>query len=199
MEYIYNNLGVLLVILFAGSSYLVGFYAVVKGKYKPNAFTRVVFLFLSVNNLISVINLDNQVSAKSLAWVIFLGSLLTFFSSVFVKGQKYWSLVETFSSILLFISLLIWIFVDIPMVNLLFGLFAHLIGSIPTFSRVLKDPTSENIPFWGLFALGSFIALFSIKGGEISDYIFVIYFCIFDTVLVLLAARRFLKRKLLKS
>lgn len=188
----FTNLAIL---FFAGISYLIGFHAILKKGYRPNLFTRIVFLCLSINNLASVISLHNQYSTLVLAWVTFIGSLLIFFGAIIFKGERLWGISETISTTLLIISLLFWIFTDVPVINLSIGLVAHLLGSLPTVVRVIKKPESENIPFWLLFAIASIITLFSTHSGNIKDYLFATYFCIFDSSLAILAFRKYLYKK----
>ncbi len=188
----------LAILCFASISYIVGFYAIIKNGYRPNIFTRTVFLCLSLNSLASVIKLGTQSSTLTLAYVTFFGSLLIFTGSIIFKSERLWGKNETISTILLVTSLLIWIFTDFPLLNLCIGLIAHLLGSLPTVTRVIKKPGSENIPFWLLFALASIIALLSTHGSNIKDYIFAIYFCIFDSGMTILACRKyFIKNQLL--
>ena len=183
-------IGYLLIILFASLSYLIGFYEIYKNKYKPNLFTRSVWLALAFNNLFSVIKLHNQDVTLALAWVTLLGSLLIFGASLF-KGDKQWSKNETIPAILLLVSLFIWIFSDIPILNLCIGLLAHLLGSIPTVIRVIKNPKSESVPFWALFAVASILGIFLVQNGSFKDYLFLGYFCVFDGSMTLLSLRKY--------
>jgi len=183
------------ILFFAATSYLIGFWAIFNEGYRPNLFTRIVFLCLSLNTLVSVIRLGNQSSTLVLAWVTLVGSLLMFIGAISFKGKHHvWGKSETISTVLLIFSLLFWIFTDIPLVNLSIGLVAHFLGSLPTITRVLKKPKSENVPFWLLFAVASIITLVSTKGENIKDYIFAIYFCIFDSSLTILALRKYFKK-----
>lgn len=182
-----------LIAIFAGLSYLIGFYAILQNKYRPNLFTRIVWLALAVNNLISVVNLHNQKATIVLALVTLAGSILMFLGSIY-RGEKVWTKNETVPSVLLGISLLLWIFTDIPILNLCIGLVAHFLGSIPTVVRVIKNPESENMPFWLFFAVASIIALSVTSLGSIKDYLFAIYFCIFDGSMALLSLRKYIKK-----
>lgn len=185
------NLPNLAILLFAGASYLIGFHAIFKKGYRPKLFTRIVFLLLAINNLASVIKLGNQSSTVILAWVGFFGSLLIFIGAVIFRGERLWGRSEIISVILLVISLLFWILTDIPIINLSIGLIAHLIGSLPTLTRVIRKPESENIPFWLLFAIASVITLISTSGINIKDYVYAVYFCVFDGSLTFLSARKY--------
>ena len=107
------------------------------------------------------------------------------------KSERLWGVNETISTVLLVISFLFWFFTDVPIVNLSIGLIAHLLGSLPTVVRVVKKPESENAPFWLFFALASIITLLSTHGGNLKDYVFATYFCIFDGTLAVLAFRKY--------
>ncbi len=182
----------ILIIFFSSISYLIGFYAIVKKGYRPSLFTRMVWLALALNNLYSVIKLGNEIPTISLAWVTFLGSLLILIGSIF-KGERTFGRNEKIASVLLVASLLLWLYGGIPIINLLIGLIAHLIGSIPTVVRAVKEPESENIPFWFFFALGSLIAFLSTDNSSFKGYIFILYFLIFDSAMVMLSLRRYIK------
>ncbi len=181
-----------LIVIFACISYWMGFSAMFKKGYKPNLFSRFVWFGLALNNAVSVISLHNQTSTVILATITFLGSLLIFIGSL-LKGERVWHIGETISAIFLVVSLLIWIFTRMPILNLSIGLIAHFIGSIPTVIRVINDPKTENIPFWFFFDLASFLTLFSIHTGIAKDYIFALYFFVFDGIVLLLCLRRYIK------
>lgn len=189
------NFTYIIIAIFASLSYLIGFYAILKPEYHPNVFTRTVWLVLSINNLISVLKLGNETSTTVLAWVTLLGSILIFCGSIFVRGERLWGRSETISTVLLIVSFLIWIFTDVPLINLFIGLVAHFIGSLPTVIRVIKKPETENIPFWGFFAIASIIVLFTTHSPNFKDYLFAAYFCIFDGGMTFLALRRYIKKK----
>ncbi len=184
----------ILIGVFASVSYFLGFSAIIKKQYKPNLFSRFVWLGLALNNVISVIVLNNQLATVVLASITLFGSLLIFLGSIFL-GERFWGKGESVSTICLVVLLFIWIFADIPLLNLSIGLLAHFLGSIPTLIRVFKDPKSEDLSFWLFFALASLITFFSISKNEIKDYLFAVYFCLFDGGVVLLCLRKYFKSK----
>jgi hypothetical protein len=192
------NLTYIVIAVLASLSYLLGFFAILKPEYHPNVFSRTVWLVLALNNLVSVVKLSSGTSTSILAWVTLFGSLLIFLGAIFIRGERLWGRSETISSMLLGISLLIWIFTDIPFINLCIGLIAHCIGSIPTLVRVFKKPQSENIPFWIFFALASIITFLSTHSDNPKDYLFAAYFCIFDSTMTVLAFRKYFTKHLSK-
>lgn len=176
--------------LFSSLSYLVGFISILRKKYQPKLFSRIVWLALSINNLISVLLLSIGMETRILAWVTFLGSALIFIGSL--THLKYdFGLAEKIAAALLAISGLIWITTDIPLFNLFIGLIAHFIGSIPTLVRVIKKPEEENFSFWFFFFLGSVLALLVADTSVIKSYIFVLYFASFDGIMALFTSRKF--------
>ncbi len=180
--------------IFAEVSYLIGFLAVLKKSYRPNLFSRIVWLGLALNTLVSVMKLHNQTPTLTLAWVMFLGSLLICIASIFY-GDRIFKKNEIIASALLIISLIFWFVIDFPLLNLLISLLAHLIGSIPTVVRVVKNPESENVPFWFFFALASVIGIFSTTNHGFGGYIYLLYYAIFDTGMTLLSARQYRIRR----
>ena len=176
--------------LFSSLSYLVGFISILRKKYQPKLFSRIVWLALSINNLISVLLLSMGMETHILAWVTFLGSALIFIGSLTYLKYDF-GLAEKIAAALLLISGLIWITTDIPLLNLFIGLIAHFIGSIPTLVRVIKKPEEENFSFWFLFFLGSVLALLVADTSVIKSYIFVLYFASFDGIMALCTSRKF--------
>ena len=176
--------------LFSSLSYLVGFISILRKKYQPKLFSRIVWLALSINNLISVLLLSMGMETRILAWVTFLGSALIFIGSLTYLKYDF-GLAEKIAAALLLISGLIWITTDIPLLNLFIGLIAHFIGSIPTLVRVIKKPEEENFSFWFFFFLGSVLALLVADTSVIKSYIFVLYFASFDGIMALCTSRKF--------
>jgi hypothetical protein len=176
--------------LFSSLSYLVGFISILRKKYQPKLFSRIVWLALSINNLISVLLLSMGMETHILAWVTFLGSALIFIGSLTYLKYDF-GLAEKIAAALLLISGLIWITTDIPLLNLFIGLIAHFIGSIPTLVRVIKKPEEENFSFWFFFFLGSVLALLVADTSVIKSYIFVLYFASFDGIMALCTSRKF--------
>ena len=185
----------LLIIFLVTASYFFGAKAIFENKYFPNIYSRIIWLLLTINGLVSVILLKNSPSIILFAVLGFIGSLLIFVLSL-KKSKKIFGPVEFISTIFLFVSLGLWIFTKLPFLNLSIGLIISFIGGIPTFVKVIKDPNDEDILFWLFFALGSFVTLLDSDRSNISGYLFPLYYLITNAVMTLLCMRRYLKNKI---
>lgn len=180
---------ILLIGLLSGLSYIAGLHSIVTHRYKPKVFSRTVWLLLAINGLIGLVSLGSENETILLSAVQVTGSLFILIGSlkysVFTFGK-----VEIISSLLLFLSLLIWLFFDIPAINVGISLIAHFIGGIPTLIGVIKDPESENFLFWGLFGIASIITVATLDTYNIESLMFPLYFSIFNVTVASLAVRK---------
>lgn len=173
-------------------SYSLGIKAILQNRYQPNIYSRVIWLCFAINNLVSVVLLQNGFSVLVLAGLATLGNIIIFALSL-RKSKREFGRTEIIATALLIISLIIWFVIDQPFLNLTIGMIAILIGGIPTYKKVLKDPTSEDTLFWLLFALGSFLTLFKVDWSSISLYLYPLFFVAFDGGMTLLCLRRYIK------
>ncbi|MFA5770221.1 MAG: hypothetical protein WC894_01860 [Patescibacteria group bacterium] len=181
----------LLIIFLITASYFFGSKAILENKYFPNVYSRIIWLLLAINGLVSVIILKNNFSIILFAVLGFIGSLLIFILSL-KKSKKIFGPIEFISTIFLFVSLGFWIFTKLPFLNLTIGLIISFIGGIPTFVKVIKNPKDEDILFWLFFALGSFVTVLNSDRSNISGYLFPLYYLITNTVMTLFCSRRYL-------
>lgn len=182
----------ILIILFITASYFFGARAIYQNKYYPNIYSRIIWLLMSINNLISVIFLKNNPSIVLLAWLGFVGSLLILLMSL-KKSQKIFGPIEFISTIFLLICLGLWLFTKLPFLNLLIGLMVGFVGGIPTFIKAIKDPESEDILFWLFFTLGSAVTMLSSDKTNISGYLFPLYHLVINGGMTLFCLRRYIK------
>ncbi len=121
-----------------------------KNKYSPSVFSRVVWVLLSINSFAGVILSKSSQSSILLGGIFLLGNIAICIVS-FWKGSKGIGGLEYVCLLLLIVSGIIWIFFNAPFINLIISLIAHFIGGLPTYKKVLKNPTSESFGFWSLF------------------------------------------------
>lgn len=182
----------LLIGLFAGASYSFGISSICHGKYQPSIYSRVVWLLIAINCFIGVLALNNSLGTLILTGISVLGSLLMLLSalkySVHVFGTT-----EIICTILLSISVVLWIALDSPLMNVMLGLAAHFIGGIPSIIKAIKRADSENILFWFFFAVASILALIQADKGHIDKFAFSLYHVVFDGGMTILVARQYLK------
>lgn len=171
------------------ASYAVGVHQMLHGKYAPSVFSRIVWLLLAINSFAGVVASDGSTASALLAGILLAGNATMCFVS-FWKGSKKFGALEFFCLLLLVISGFVWLLLDAPLVNLGIGLFAHFIGALPTYSRVITKPESESIVFWLLFFAASVLSIFASNGSTFTSIIFPVYFACFDGSLFMLSLRK---------
>lgn len=163
--------------------------SIIQGKYYPSIYSRVIWLLLAINAFASIVALKNSPGVFLLAGLGLLGNLLIFVLSL-KKSKKVFGVTELISSVLLLLSLGIWVFTNLPLLNLTISLIAYFIGAIPTYRKVLKNPNDEDLLFWLFFALASLLTLVGTDKAHISAYLYPLYFAVFDGGMALLCLRR---------
>ena len=181
----------LLIIILISASYFFGAKAITENKYFPSIYSRVIWLMLALNGLISVILLKNNFSVILYGILGFLGSFLILILSL-KRSKKIFGPIELVSTIFLFFSLGLWIFTKLPFLNLSIGLIVSFIGGIPTFVQVIKNPKEEDILFWLFFSLGSFVTILNSDRSNISGYLFPLYYLVTNSAMTILCARRYI-------
>ena len=91
----------LLIILLITASYFFGAKAILENKYFPNIYSRIIWLLLAINGLVSVILLKNSPSIVLFALMGFMGCLLIFVLSL-KKSKKVFGPIEFISTVFLF-------------------------------------------------------------------------------------------------
>ena len=171
------------------ASYAVGVWQMLKNKYSPSTFSRVIWVLLSINSLAGVILSNSGKSAILLSGIILIGSSAIAIVS-FWKGTKTIGKLEYFCMSLLLISGVIWILFNVPLINLIISLFAHFVGGLPTYKKIWINPKSENIIFWLLFFLASLLSVFVTDFNALKNVIVPIYFTLFDGSMLFLSLRK---------
>jgi len=171
-------------------SYFVGVRAVLRGEYQPNVYSRIIWLMIAINGLAGLISLKSYISIIVLSAAQTIGSLVMLILSLKYSVFKFGT-IEIVASILLFFSVVIWLFGDLPLINVVIGLIAHFIAGIPSLYRVVKNPRSEHTLFWAYFAVASFISLVFLKDMSLKQVIFPAYFLGYNLLMVGLSRRRY--------
>lgn len=182
------------IVFFGVVSYAIGLRQMILGKYSPSVFTRLVWLLLTANSFAAVLSSHASNASILLAFILLIGNVAICTVS-FWKGSRIFGRLEFVCSSLLAVSLFVWIKFDAPLLNLAIGLTAHFIGAIPTYVRVIKNPHSENAPFWSLFFIASLISIFASQGESLDKVILPVYCTLLDGSLFILSMRR---KKLIK-
>jgi hypothetical protein len=174
---------------FSLASFYFGITSLLNGRYKPKVFSRLIWFFITINTFVGVVRLNSYLGIELLAGMQMIIGL-----AILLGSLKYsvWEFrrTELFSSLLLTASLLIWLFFDIPFLNIIISLVAHLIGGIPTIARVWNHPTSEYTAFWTYFGIGSLISVAFAPHDDIKSLVYPLYFAIFNGAVVILSLRK---------
>jgi len=179
----------LLILLFGSASYITGAIQILRDRYKPSVFSRIVWLLLAINSYAAVLVSHSGTSSIVLSFIFLLGNTLICLLS-FWKGSRNFGRLEFVCLILLAISGFVWIAFSVPLINLGIGLAAHFIGALPTYKRVWENGSSESAAFWSLFCIASLLSIFAANGASIKDLLFPIYFTLFDGSMTVLALRK---------
>jgi len=180
----------LLVLLFGLGSYTIGVFQVLKGNYKPSLFTRLVWLLLAINAYAGVTLSGSTSGSVALATVLLIGNFGMFLVSIF-KGSREYEKLEIICTFLLLISAAIWIVFSAPLLNLTIALIGNLIGALPTYKKVWKDPSDESLWFWFLFFVASTLSLIGSFDSSLQKMLLPLYFVFLDGSLTVLCLRRF--------
>lgn len=178
-----------LILVFGLASYGVGLAEVVKRKYRPNLFSRCVWLALAMISFAGVLGTGSSRSSVLLAG-IFLAGNATICLASFWRGTRHVGKLEIACLILLLISAAIWIIFRAPLVSLVMSLFAHFIGGLPTYHNAWRDPSNESAGFWSLFFIASLFSIIAAWGEPLRSQIFAIYFVFFDGGMTVLSLRK---------
>lgn len=179
----------ILILLFGSASYVAGSAQIIRGTYRPSLFSRVVWLLLAINSFAGVVASSGTSGSVLLAAIFLLGNAVICALS-FWRGTRHIGRLEVICAGLLFVSALLWIVIDSPLINLSIGLLAHFIGAIPTYKRAWRDGSSESATFWSLFFIASLLGVVGGADQPIAKLIFPIYFVVFDGSMTLLSLRK---------
>jgi len=177
------------ILFFGTASYIAAIWQMRRGKYKPNTFSRLIWLALAINSTAGVILSHSSNPSILLAIVFLIGNAAMCVGSFWVGRMTIGKLEIACIGILL-VSIALWLFTPIPLVNLGIGLFAHLVGAFPTLKNVYDDGKSESLSFWSLFFIASLLSLLGSIGSPLSAVIFPLYFVLFDGGMLILCLRR---------
>lgn len=130
-----QNFLYLLILLLGIASYVSGLSQMLRGKYAPSVFSRLVWLLLACISFAGVIGSGGSGASILLAGILLAGNATICLVS-FWKGSRDFGKLEIFCLVLLGVSALVWWLFNAPLVSLCISLLAHLVGALPTYKRV---------------------------------------------------------------
>jgi hypothetical protein len=164
----------------------------VRGKIKPHPFSWLLWGILGGVSLVTYYAVGAR-DTLPLAVVSFVGPSLLFFLSI-----RYWS--GGFSRFdylcLLFsgVAILVYIIFRQAAVALTINLVGDLLAAFPTIRKTYRDPGSENMSTWLLFALSAVLSLVAIDRFTYGVVILPLYLALFEIGMCLLVLRGRLKK-----
>lgn len=183
----YSVLGIVSPIVCA-LGYIPYIVAINRNKIKPHPFSWFLWAILGLVTLITYVGVGAKETIP-LALLNFLGPIFIFFFTI-----KYWKgkfpRFDYFCLIFSFIAIIVYIFFHEAAIALTINLIGDLLAALPTIRKTYKDPTSENLWTWLLFALGSLISIFAIRNFTYGIILFPLYLLIQDLSISLLILRR---------
>ena len=160
-----------------------------QGKYAPSVFSRIVWLILSIISFAGVVASESTSASILLAGIFLFGNAAVCITS-FWKGTKSIGNLELACLVILFMSAVVWVVFDAPLLSLGISLLAHFIGGVPTYKRAWENPKNESTGFWSLFFIASMVSTFASLGEPWQLIVFPIYFTLFDGSMTILTLRK---------
>lgn len=161
-----------LIIFFGDTTYLL---ETIHGKVKPN---RVTWLIWGIAPMIAFIaTISKGVGIISIVTFAFGFAPFLIFFATFLNKQAYWK-TTTFDYIcggFSILALVMWFITQEPNVAIAFSILADFLAFIPTYKKALFEPESESSKVYFYCALGSGIALLSLRSLIFAEYAFPLY------------------------
>jgi len=135
--------------------------ATLRGRNRPNRATWIIWSAVGVSLLASYA----ASGAKETIWVS-VGNLVAFVAVLILSvkhGEGGWT---RFDGACLFgaaFGFFLWWWFDSPLPALFSGLFVDFVGALPTLKKSYRDPESEDLFTWVLFAIANSINLLAIR------------------------------------
>ena len=184
----------ILFIIFASICEIIGFFPYIWnslfGKTRPHTFTWLIWL---ITNGVAVTGLwiggGGIGSIPSTISVIFV---ITVFLISLKFGKKDIKLSDTVILIIALSSIFIWWLLNSPILAVILVSIIDVIGYIPTFRKSFKEPWTETLSSWVLFALASTFAILGLEAYNLLtvSYLASISFVNVSLVIFLLIRRR---------
>ncbi|HEY4517561.1 MAG TPA: hypothetical protein VJI74_01600 [Candidatus Paceibacterota bacterium] len=187
----YMLLGIISGLVFAGGNipYIL---EIRKGTIRPNLASWIGWFFLLV------IGSTAQI-AEGASWSVLLpiggaigDGITTYF--VFKYGYTRFSLLDKACLFLGALGIFLWLITSEPLIALVLAILADFMVATPTIVKTFKDPSSEPILGWLLFALGSLIAIGATGQVNFNNLAYPIALTILNSGILLLALRGKMKK-----
>lgn len=173
---------------------LIGIYSILKGIYKPQRMTRVIFLIITFLSFATLLAQGDRI-AVALAFTQFIGSMIIFLLS-FKFGMGGYSRFDVIVLSGAIITLLIWKTTENPTLALYASIATDFIGLLPTIIKTYKKPHTEDPRFYLSDTLASLFSILALKTYLLQDVAYPVYIFIANGLLIIIIL---LRRKNLQS
>jgi hypothetical protein len=92
------------------------------------------------------------------------------------------------------LGLILWQTLDLPILALIFAIFADICFGIPTVIKTYKDPSTETPFAWGMSVISEILALFALQNLSFHEVAYPAYLFVYDATVLILILNIF-KRK----
>ncbi len=159
MHNIHEIIGIIAGIL-AISGYIPYVISILKGKTRPDRATW--FIWSIVGGLLAFSYLaTGDPKAIWLPLGYFFGPFITFILSIFY-GYSKWSRLDTICVAVTFFSVIPWILSKNAELTLIINVILDATGAIPTLVKTYREPDTEDLTAWIIFAIANTLQLFAI-------------------------------------
>ncbi len=141
-----------------------------------------------------VVVFAGMVAADAIVWQMVAYSLgigATIFVCVRKKAALGWTWLDTLCLCIVGVALVLWSFSNTPETAIILSLVAETIGTIPMFRNVWRKPESEPFLPWAIWWVGGCVGVLAIPEWSIAGAVAPILFCVLQTLVVVLIARKF--------
>jgi len=139
------------------------------------------FLFFGLD-LIMLLALIQEEEVNGLIVASVAGSFLTFLLSLF-KGEPGFDWLDITTLAAAVCSIVVWALSGNPLYGLVIPLVLQVIAVVPTIASVLQDPGRESTLAWGLWFVGSVLAIPAVTSWTIAGAAVAVVFTVLDTLM----------------
>ncbi len=188
----YETIGIIAGVLALGG-YIPYIYSIFKGITKPNRATWIIWSI--VGGLLGFSYLaEGDSNAIWLPLGYFIGPLFVAILSIWY-GYTEWTRLDKICLLIAVISIVPWILSKDATITLIINVLIDASGAIPTLVKTFKEPETEDLPAWVIFAIANTLQLFAISYLDITIMYPVYLFLLATSMVILILRGRIMMKK----
>lgn len=177
-----ENIFLIMSVVFSIWGLVIGVKSILKGYFKPQRMTRLLFFLIFVLLFVSL-SVQGDVNSVYVAFIAMISTCLIFILSI-KRGVGGVSLFDILVLLGAVIALVIWIVSNSPLFGLLMTLVAWSFAYIPTIIKSWKEPGTEDWFFYLVYILASVFSILSIQEYTLANLVFPLYLVCANSILV---------------